>query len=68
MVSIEAGVAEATAEAIVAKVFTTVRDFVLSVLPRYTRPVLRSILMQGATSLSAVSPDFNLNGGKTVAV
>ena len=67
MVNIEAGVAEASAVAIVAKVITTVRDFVLSLLPRYTRPVLRSILMQGSTSLSAVSPDFNLNGGKTVA-
>lgn len=67
MVNIEAGVAEANAMAVVAKVITTIRNFVLSLLPNYTRPVLRNILMQGRTSLSAVSPDFNLNGGKTVA-
>lgn len=67
MVNIEAGVAEANAMAVVAKVITTIRDFVLSLLPNYTRPVLRNILMQGRTSLSAVSPDYNLNGGRTVA-
>lgn len=67
MVNIEAGVAEATIETFAVRVMTLVRSFF--VLP-YTRPVFVNItktFMQGRTSMSAVSPDNTLNGGKAVA-
>lgn len=67
MVNIAAGVAEAKAVILVAKVLTTVRNWLVAAMPNYTRPVFR-FLSQGRTSLSAVSPDSNfMIGGLAVA-
>lgn len=66
MVNIAAGVAEASAVAVVAKVITTVRNWLVTAMPRYSRPVFR-FLSQGSTSLSAVAPDARLIGGKAAA-
>lgn len=66
MVNIAAGVAEATTEMTIVRVSTAIVRAILSVLPRYSRPVFRFI-SQGRTSLSAVSPDYTLIGGKTAA-
>lgn len=68
MVTIEAGVAEARAEAVVVRVISIIRYFYSSVLPRYTRPFVRKpVRRQGATSMNAVSPDHILNGGTAAA-
>ena len=67
MVSIAAGVAEAEAIAVVAKVITTVRNWLVAVMPIYPRPVFK-FFSQGSTSLSAVSPDAHITiGGLAVA-
>ena len=68
MVNIEAGVAEAATESVVARVFTLVRyAFVQPMHPRLAGGVVQRLLRQGATSMNAVSPDNTLIGGKTVA-
>lgn len=67
MVNIEAGVAEATTESVVVRVMTLIRyAFVQPMHPRLAGGVVR-LLRQGATSMNAVSPDYALIGGKTVA-
>lgn len=68
MVNIEAGVAEAATESVVVRVMTLVRyAFVQPMHPRLGGGAVVRLLRQGATSMNAVSPDYALIGGKTVA-
>lgn len=59
--------AEGFAHVISARVVALVKVFfTLATFTSLATPVAR-LLRQGATSLSAVSPDFNLNGGTAAA-